>query len=552
MALSLAVVATAFVTSCDEEDPQGAAPTIELSATTAQDIPGATVSVTATITAANGAKTLLISGVSNPDVELDGGTTVESEIEIEIPDDAVVGSKITAVFTAVDNDNLSSTPVEFEITVGDPVVTLEGNITADMTLSAGTRYLLKGKVYVQAPAKLTIPAGTVIAGDKTTQGTLIVNRGAKIDAQGTASNPIIMTSNGAPGFRNRGDWGGVVILGKAYTNGSASSTIEGISASGSENGLYGPGANAAADNDNSGIMRYVRIEFAGIPLSQDNELNSLTMGAVGSGTEISYIQVSYGNDDAYEWFGGSVNHKYLIAYSTIDDDFDTDRGYNGNVQFGLVVRDPAVADFSGSRTWESSSNNTADVNALPAHGGTARHSAPTFSNVTVLGPRLFKGATSVNSFYQAAVEINTSSSIKIYNSIITGFNTGVRWNAAGANTLMSGNLLASHGALTAVSGGSAVPADFATNNTEVADVTTLFGAFTAKNATADANNNIYQLSVLGISGLQVTGSAALTGFVNPGTGFETVAYRGAFGTSADANWNFSSGWVNFDPINAEY
>lgn len=544
LASALALTVVVFVSSCDDDDEIGAAPTITLSETSAQDIPGATVTVTVSVDAPNGAKTLIISGVDNDDVTLSGEKTDEVEVEIAIPASAVVGSSITALFTVVDNQNLSSTPTEFEITIGDPTVIIQGNITTNTTLVAGTRYLLKGKVYVQSGATLTIPAGTKIFGDKVSQATLIINRGAKIDAQGTAANPIIMTSAGAAGFRNRGDWGGVVLLGKAYTNGSASSTIEGISASESENGLYGPGTAAALDNDNSGIMRYVRIEFAGIPLSQDNELNSLTMGSVGSGTAIDHIQVSYGNDDAYEWFGGSVNHKYLIAYSTIDDDFDTDRGYNGNVQFGLVVRDAAVADFSGSRAWESSSSGTADVALLPAHGITARHSAPTFSNITVLGPRLFKAVASVNGFYQAALEINTSSSIKVHNSIITGFTTGVRWNAAGAQAAVSSNLFASNGANTAVSGGSVVPADFATVNTEVADVTTIFGAYNA--------GSLYTLTGLGVSPLQSANSAGLTGFVSPGAAFETVTYRGAFGATADANWNFTAGWINFDPINAVY
>lgn len=544
LASALALTVVAFVSSCDEDDKVGAAPTVTLSETSTQNIPGATVTVTVSVNAPNGAKTLIISGVDNDDVTLSGEKTDEVEVDIAIPASAVVGSNITAIFTVVDNQNLSSSPAEFEITVGDPTVIIEGNITTNTTLDAGTRYLLKGKVYVQAGATLTIPAGTKIFGDKVSQATLIINRGAKIDARGTAANPIIMTSAGVPGFRNRGDWGGVVILGKAYTNGSASSTIEGISASESENGLYGPGTAAALDSDNSGVMTYVRIEFAGIPLSQDNELNSLTMGSVGSDTQIEHIQVSYGNDDAYEWFGGSVNHKYLVAYSSLDDDFDTDRGYNGNVQFGLVVRDAAFADFSGSRAWESSSNNTADVAALPAHGITARHSAPTFSNVTILGPRLFKAVANVNGFYQAALEINSSSSIKVYNSIITGFTTGARWNNSGAQATVSSNLFASNGANTAVSGNSIVPADFATANTEVSDVTTIFGAFNS--------GSLYSLTGLGVNPMQAANSPGLTGFVSPGAAFEAVNYRGAFGVTADANWNFASGWINFDPINAVY
>jgi hypothetical protein len=441
------------------------------------------------------------------------------------------------IFFAVscDEDDPTVEPV-------DEQEVLENDITVNTTLEASKKYLIKGKVYVQSGVTLTIPAGTILFGDKTSQGTLIINRGAKIDAKGTATNPIIMTSSAPAGFRNRGDWGGVVILGKGYTNGSASSTIEGISASGSENGLYGPGTATAADDDNSGVMEYVRIEFAGIPLSQDNELNSLTMGSVGSGTKIEHIQVSFGNDDAYEWFGGAVNHKYLIAFSTIDDDFDTDRGYIGKVQFALVVRDPAVADFSGSRTFESSSNATANVDELAKHGLTiGRHSKPVFANVTVLGPYLFRAVAQTNGFYQAAVEINTSSSINIHNSIIAGFPTGVRFNASGAQTLVTGNIFSSNTALTAVSGGSTVPGDFETvNQTKV--LTDLFGAFPSGSTYSFANAPFFQAA----NSPGLTGAPALVDAY-----FEDVAYFGAFGTTASAGWSLDT-WTSFDPINETY
>jgi hypothetical protein len=224
----------------------------------------------------------------------------------------------------------------------DPPVTglevIEGEITSSRTLDASKKYLIVGKVYVTAPNTLTIPAGTVIFGDKETKAALIINRGAKIIANGTATNPIVFTSEAPAGFRNRGDWGGIVICGNALTNGNANSTIEGIAASTGENGVYGPGSGAAINDQNSGSMKFVRIEFAGVELSPDNELNSLTMGSVGSGTSIDNIMISYANDDAYEWFGGTNNHNYLIAYSTWDDDFDSDRGYAGKVQFGFQHR----------------------------------------------------------------------------------------------------------------------------------------------------------------------------------------------------------------------
>jgi hypothetical protein len=429
---------------------------------------------------------------------------------------------------------------------------LKGDITNQLTLDASKKYLLQGKVYVQSGGEIVIPAGTLIIGEKNSDGTLIINRGGKIDAQGTATNPIVFTSQGPVGFRNRGDWGGVVILGRGYTNGNANSVIEGLTASaGSDNGLYGPGSSAPAESESSGIMRYVRIEFAGIDLSLDNELNSLTMGAVGSGTEIDHIMVSYANDDAYEWFGGSNNHKYLIAYSTLDDDFDSDRGWNGKVQYGLVVRDPLQADVSGSRAFECSSNN-----ASPAeHGGISRHSAPVFSNITVLGPRLFR--LSVDGFYQAAVEINSSSNIKIYNSIITGFPTGIRWNGSGAESVVHGNVFAANTALTATSGSSTVPEEFTGTDGNIAeeDVQNIFGPFTAKNSSGDANNTIYLLSGLGRNPFQNAGSDFLAGAINLNASdsfFDNVAYKGAFGTTSGADWNFTSGWVNWDPINTEY
>lgn len=535
-----AVSSLFFIASCsDDEESTGDAPTLTLSSTLAQDVPGAVVSVTVTVDAPNGGATLQTSGASNPDIELMGDTEEDVEVDITIPENAVVGSDITVVFTAIDEKGLSSLPVEFVITVGDPLEILEGNITVNTTLVAGTQYLLRGKVYVQSPATLTIPAGTVIFGEKDSDGTLIINRGAKIDAKGTAEDPIIMTSQAPQGFRNRGDWGGVIILGKAYNSNGASTGIEGIvGETGSENGVYGPGANPAADDDNSGFLQYTRIEFAGIALSQDNELNSLTMGSVGSGTTIDHIMVSYGNDDAYEWFGGSVNHKYLITYSTIDDDFDTDRGYNGKVQYGLVVRDPLIADFSGARAWESSSNGS---DPAPTVGGISRHSAPKFSNVTVLGPLLFRSAAQINTFYRAALEINSFSTIEVHNSIITGFTNST--NFATAGSVVDNNVFAAN--TTQAAAGASAPANFATDNTLEASITTIFGAFPSGSVYSFATFPVFQ-SATSPYLANATNLNATDSF------FDNVAHYGAFGTEAGAGWNYSAAWVNFDPINAEY
>jgi hypothetical protein len=422
---------------------------------------------------------------------------------------------------------------------GDELEVLEGEITTNVTLDASKQYLIRGKVYVQAPATLTIPAGTILYGEKNSDGTLIINRGAKINAAGTKDNPIIMTSEAPAGFRNRGDWGGVVILGKAYNSNGASATIEGITASaGSENGVYGPGTGDAIDNDNSGVMQFVRIEFAGIALSQDNELNSLTMGSVGSGTTIDHIMVSYANDDAYEWFGGSVNHKYLVAYSTLDDDFDTDRGYNGKVQYGAIIREPLVADISGSRAWESSSNSNATA---PTVGGISRHSAPTFSHITVWGPYLFATAGNSSNFYRAALEINSNSGIKVYNSIITGFANSVNFATAGSS--VTNNVFAAN--TTQAGAGAQVPADFATTNAFEGTITNIFGAFPAGSLYSFTNLPLYQSGT----------SPYLTGATNLNANdafFDNVAHYGCFGTAAPAGWEIASGWIAFDAKSKVY
>ncbi len=540
IAIIIALFTVAMIQSCDNEDPKPVIPSLTPPSTTADVKVGTKTDVTFTYTAPGGFASSAVTATGGTAVVKTDGNVDETEgtIVVEFTAGASAGAgSVTLTVTDKANQPTAATAL-LNVTLTAQTITLEGNITSNMTLDASKRYLIKGKVYVNAPAKLTIPAGTLLLGDKDSDGTLIINRGASIDAQGTASNPIIMTSAAPKGFRNRGDWGGLVILGKAYNSNNGSATIEGITASaGSENGVYGPGAGSAADNDNSGILKYVRIEFAGIALSQDNELNSLTLGSVGSATTIDHIMVSYGNDDAYEWFGGSVNHKYLIAYSTIDDDFDTDRGYNGKVQYALVVRDPAIADFSGSRAWESSSNNNATA---PTVGGTSRHSAPKFSNVTVLGPLLFRASANINGFYRAALEINSNSAIQVYNSIITGFPNSTNFATAGST--VTSNVFAANATQTAA--GAAAPGTFATDNTLEASVTAIFGAFPSGSLYTFENFPKFQAAT----------SPYLTGATNLSADafFENVAYKGAFGTASGADWNYAAGWVNFDPNNADY
>jgi len=287
-------------------------------------------------------------------------------------------------------------------------------VIGTQTWTRNNTYLLQGVVYVDSLATLTIEAGTVIRGDANTIiSSLVVQRGATIIANGTPCNPIVFTSSKAAGSRVRGDWGGLTILGRGLTNQGNNVNIEGIGAA-EPRARYGGNNNA----DNSGSLKYIRIEYAGFAIAAGNELNSLTFGGVGSGTTVDFIQTSFGNDDAFEWFGGAVNCKHLVAYRTLDDDFDTDFGYSGLVQFGLGIKDPTVADdplISTSEGFESDNNATAPFTPTPK-------TSASFYNITQIGAfRCGSNAGGITqptaNGFRRGVRIRRNSELKIFNSI---------------------------------------------------------------------------------------------------------------------------------------
>lgn len=318
-------------------------------------------------------------------------------------------------------------------------ITLEGRITKDTLLKKENTYILKGKVYISGNSTLTIQAGTVIKGNfnGAEVAALIIARGSKIVAQGTPTEPIVFTSN-SPNPRS-GDWGGIVVLGKAAINtnytvdpattypqnpttlvGAGTFQIEGGVDNTYGDGVCGGGA-TPVNNDNSGVLKYVRIEYAGYAFIPDKEINSLTLGAVGSGTTIEYVQTTYAKDDAFEWFGGSVNCKYLVAYKTQDDDFDTDNGFSGTVQFGLIVRDSAIADVSNSEAFESDNNSTGTTAAPKTNA--------IFCNVTAIGPRAVLSNIG-NNYFLAGAQIRRNSAISIFNSVFMGWPRGLLIDAS--------------------------------------------------------------------------------------------------------------------------
>jgi hypothetical protein len=307
-------------------------------------------------------------------------------------------------------------------------------ITTSRTWDADTVYFLGGKVYVTNGAELTIQPGTVIMGDTISKGTLLITRGSKIHAVGTPTCPIVFTSSKGTGKRNRGDWGGLVILGNATVNTpTGTGNIEGLPASSLT--TYGGGA-APNDNDNSGELNFVRVEYAGVALAPNNEINGITFGGVGRGTLVDFVMVSFANDDSFEWFGGTVNCKHLIAHRGLDDDFDTDFGYSGKVQFAIGSRDPAVADVSGSNGFESD-NDAAGSSNLP-------QTKPVFSNVTLVAG----SDSATNALFRNGAQPRRNSHIYIYNSILMGYPTGLTIDGTATNanvaadTMIQDNIVA--------------------------------------------------------------------------------------------------------------
>jgi hypothetical protein len=282
--------------------------------------------------------------------------------------------------------------------------TLTGNINTTTTLTSDKVWTLKGYVYVTDGAKLIIQPGTTIVSDVAEKGALCIERGSQIIAEGTPTKPIVFTSGRPEGQRSPGDWGGIVILGRAKTNRSSEPTIEG--------GIGRPygGTN---DSDNSGVMRYVRIEYAGIAALPNSEINALTLGGVGNGTILENIQTIYANDDAFEFFGGNVNGKNLYAFATADDDFDFDFGYTGTITNGVAKRDPQFVDSGDAGNGVECDNDGTGSAAQP-------YTHPKLFNMILIGPNVSTALSNHN----LGLRFRRSTQFTMKNSVVWGWMKG--------------------------------------------------------------------------------------------------------------------------------
>jgi hypothetical protein len=294
---------------------------------------------------------------------------------------------------------------EIEPPINVPLsTTLNGTYYETITLTSDKVWTLKGYVYITNGSKLVIQPGTKIVSDIAEKGALVIERGAQIIAEGTPTKPIVFTSGKPDGEKAPGDWGGIVILGLAPTNRTTYPTIEG-----GIGRVYG----GELPNDNSGVLKYVRIEYAGVAALPNSEINALTLGGVGSGTIIENVQTIYANDDAFEFFGGTVNAKNLYAYATADDDFDFDFGYTGTITNGVAKRDPQFVDNGDAGNGVECDNDGTGSTAQP-------YTHPKLYNMILIGPN----NSSALSNHNLGLRFRRATQFTMKNSIIWGWMKG--------------------------------------------------------------------------------------------------------------------------------
>lgn len=276
---------------------------------------------------------------------------------------------------------------------------LKGELTSDRTLEAGKTYSLVGGYQVKEGATLTIEEGVTIKATRTIDGQpdyILIEQGGKINAMGTKNQPIVMTSV----KEEPKTWGGIHICGKAPIN-----LMGGTGKSEIGNATFG-GSDAT---DNSGTLRYVRLEYTGFAFDEDTESNGLTMYGVGNGTTIEYVQVYKGGDDGFEWFGGTVNAKYLVSTASEDDSFDWTDGWVGKGQFWVAIQDQTAPGADGSANGDcliEADNRENNVSNTPI-------SSPTLSNLTLVGNNDTNGN-------KRAIRLRAGTHIKLYNTLVVG------------------------------------------------------------------------------------------------------------------------------------
>jgi len=402
--------------------------------------------------------------------------------------------------------------------IDKPVQVFSGTITGNVTWTNNYYWVLRGAVFVEENATLTIQAGTTVVGEAGSVGSLIVKRGGRLMAIGTKEQPIVFTSDQAPGSRARGDWGGIILNGRAPVN------LDGGEGEGeADTGVYG----GDDPNDNSGSLRYVRVEFAGTEFSPDNELNGIAFQGVGRGGSYEYIQIHMNKDDGLEWFGGTASIKHAVVTNAGDDSFDWTFGWQGKAQFIAVSQRGDDADAG----IEADSNEFNNEN-LP-------RAAPTIYNATFCGdPDRNEGSESVRGWL-----LRRGTAGEFRNFIIMGFkNVGLEVNGTSSlREAAQGNLRLSNGVIfqTGANGTTYAPAS----------TLALIQNGTFPNVRLGADPGIGNCFNHAAPDWKPTSVSTLAGgqlapATPPNDGFfEVTTYIGAFSPNADDDW--AAGWTRF-------
>jgi hypothetical protein len=435
-----------------------------------------------------------------------------------------------------------------------PVREITADITASRTFFRDTIYRLGTFIKVSNGATLTIQDGTRIEGEE--NSALFILRGAKIDARGTAERPIVFTSAKAVGERRAGDWGGLVLLGNGIINRTGNVILEGTGTSGTN-----PQQNYAGgtDNaDNSGILSYVRIEFAGFGPATDAELNSLTMAAVGSGTQIDHVQTLYGLDDSFEWFGGAVDARYLVSYESGDDHFDAAEGYVGRNQFliafqsviptvnpgaGGASNDPQGFEIDGCADSNTGTCGASGQNAQP-------YTLPMFANFTVVGAAAQANIPQSGGF---GLVVRRGAGGYFVNGVIARWRgaaislrdlTSTQLRATEGNLVLRNILVAENGAMFQP-GATNFALDSAANEIRgtTAATAALFSVFPATTS-VDTRGTAFDWRPATASAASQGGTGAFTGAIatRGGTFVTGTAYRGAVAADGARWWE---GWTHY-------
>jgi hypothetical protein len=407
--------------------------------------------------------------------------------------------------------------------IDKPVIVVTGEVTGSETWTSGNYYVLRGGVFVRQGATLNIQAGTTVIGESGSVGTLIVERGGRLNAIGTREQPILFTSDQPVGSRSRGDWGGLIINGRAPIN------LEGGQGAGEgDTGVYG----GNDPNDNSGSLRYVRVEFAGVEFSPDNELNGIAFQGVGRGGSYDFIHVHMNRDDAFEWFGGTADIKHAIASNAADDSFDWTFGWSGRAQFVAIHQRGDDADNA-----IEADNSEFNNNALP-------RSNPQLYNFTMCGdPDRNEGGEGPR-----AINFRRGTAFTFRNFLITGFKaTGIQietTNTATTSQIDNGTTQMGSGVVWGITttGGAAGTALHSsvtpyTNSGRFPNVRANVDGGLSSNCFRHENPDFRPTSIATLAGGQ------LAPIVPPNDGFfEAVTYIGAVSPIGD---DWTQGWTSY-------